>query len=84
MRDLTWFETLEPKFREQGVDAKTMKELRQAWNQHAEKRDWEWWQKESQKYSTGQLEDDLKDSMEQLNAIGLLQWRHEQARGREM
>lgn len=75
VRDLTWAEALEPKFRQQGVDEASMEELRSAWNLHAEKRDWAWWQKHAKHQSNAQLQRELEECIDQLDAIGLLRWR---------
>jgi hypothetical protein len=83
MRDLTWAETLEPKFREQGVDPAAMKEYREAWNRHSETRDWAWWQHESKGDSTERLEDMLMDCIEKLDAIGMLQWQKDKGQSEQ-
>ena len=43
-RDLTWIEDLEPKFRERGIGGNELQAFREEWNEHAELRDWPWWQ----------------------------------------
>ena len=83
MRDLTWAQVLEPKFQEHGVDAKEINAYRDAWNLHAERKDWAWWQQEAKGNSTAQMQDALMECIEQLNAIGLLQWRQETVRSGE-
>lgn len=81
VRDLTWAQLLEPKFRQQGVDEEAMQELRDAWNLHAEKRDWAWWQNHARHQSNAQLQDELEECIEQLDAIGLMRWRDQQRSG---
>jgi hypothetical protein len=78
-RDLTWWETLEPRFREQGIDASAMAGFREAWNRHAENRDWAWWQNEAKHYSDAELDGMRKDCIELLDAIGVLQSRRDKA-----
>jgi|SRR5581483_6876227 len=74
MRDLTWAETLLPRFQRHGVNAEMLETYREAWNRHVEKRDWVWWQEESRGESTERLQDMLMDTIDKLNAVGMLQW----------
>jgi hypothetical protein len=78
MRDLTWWEDLQPKFKAYGVDAEEMKSFREAWNLHAEKKDWGWWQQEAARYSYEKIQDMLMDAVERADAVGTMQWRQEQ------
>jgi|SRR5581483_12291988 len=78
-RDLTWAETLEPRFREQGVAGEALEALRQAWNKHVEKHDWAWWQENSKRSSNAELDYERMDCIEKLDAIGMLQWRQDKA-----
>jgi hypothetical protein len=78
-RDLTWFEELEPKFREQGVEGKQLQSFREAWNEHAEVRDWAWWQKETARTPSGRLEDEIMDITDRLDQIGSLMWQQEKS-----
>ncbi len=73
MRDLTWVETLLPRFKEHGVDAAAMNGFREAWNQHCQEKDWEWWQNEAKQHSTGELDDMRMDYSDRLDALGMLQ-----------
>ena len=77
-RDLTWFEDLEPKFREYGVEGKQLQSFREAWNERAEQRDWAWWQKEVARTPNERLEDELMDITDRLDALGCLRWQEEQ------
>lgn len=77
-RDLTWIEDLEPKFREHGVGGKELQSFREAWNEHAELRDWPWWQKETTRTPSGGLEDEIMDITDRLDQLGGLRWLHEQ------
>ncbi len=77
-RDLMWFEELEPKFRERGIDGKELQSFREAWNDHAEIRDWAWWQKESAGKANGILEDEIMDITDRLDALGCMRWLEEQ------
>jgi len=83
MRDLTWARELEPKFRRHGVSAEVLEDYREAWNRHAERKDWPWWQAEAKRYSTDRLDDMLADCIDKLNAHGLLQRQRENKRARE-
>jgi len=74
MRDLTWAETLLPKFQRHGVNAEMLETYREAWNRHAEKRDWVWWQEEAKGDSTERLQDMLMECIDKLDALGMLQW----------
>jgi len=74
MRDLTWFEKLLPKFQRHGVNSEMLETYREAWNRHAEKNDWVWWQQEAKGDSTERLQDMLMDAIDNLNAVGMLQW----------
>jgi hypothetical protein len=74
-REQLWVETLEPKFKERGVDAAAMTEFREAWNQHCEKQDWAWWQNEAKRFSTNELDDMRRDITDKLDAIGVRQSR---------
>jgi len=81
-RDLTWFEELEPKFREQGIDGKQLQSFREAWNERAEIRDWEWWRKETALKPSERLEDEIMDITDRLDQLGSLRWLEEK-KGRE-
>src|ERR1700722_3357545 len=70
-REQVWVETLEPKFKERGVDAAAMAEFREAWNQHCDKKDWAWWQNEANRFSTKELDDMRMDITDKLDAIGI-------------
>lgn len=76
-RDLTWAQEMEPKFRECGVNSAAMKDFREAWNKHAETRDWEWWQAQAKSYSNERLQDMVMDVAEKLDAIGMMQWKQD-------
>ena len=80
MRDLTWVEELEPQFTEYGMDTATMAKHREGWNLHAERRDWEWWQQETKRFTVGELEDMLMDCIEKLDAIGMLRCKKDRQR----
>jgi hypothetical protein len=73
-RDLVWIEDLEPKFRKQGIEGDQLQAHREAWNEHAERRDWAWWQKETAHTSSGRLEDEIMDITERLDQLGCLRW----------
>jgi|SRR5579884_223357 len=77
-RDLIWIEDLEPRFRERGVDGKELQLYREAWNERAEKRDWDWWQKEAAHIPSGRLEDEIMDITDRLDQLGCLTWLYEQ------
>ncbi len=79
-RDLTWFEELQPKFREQGIDGKELQSFREAWNEHAETRDWAWWKKEAPRKPSGRLEDEIMDITDRLDQLGCLRWLEEQTK----
>jgi hypothetical protein len=81
VRDLTWAQELEPKFRRHGVDGATLASYRDAWNRSAEKRDWAWWQEAVKGYTDNRLEDEITDCIEKMTAIGMRQW--QQDRGME-
>ena len=80
-RDLTWFESLEPKFREQEVGGKELQAFREAWNEHAEMSDWAWWQKEAASKPSGRLEDEVMDIVDRLDQLGCLRWLEEKSPG---
>jgi len=71
-RDLAWTENLLPRFEKYGVSAIRLETYREAWNRHAEQRDWAAWQEESGKYSNERLQDMLMDYVEKLDALGML------------
>lgn len=77
-RDLTWFAELEPKFRERGIEGKELQSFREMWNEHAEKRDWEWWQKETARKASGRLKDEIMDITDRLDQLGCLTWLEDQ------
>jgi hypothetical protein len=83
-RDLTWAEDLEPRFRERGVDAASMEGFRRAWNEHTEARDWEWWQNDAKRLSNKQLDDDRRECLEKVGALGMLARQREQAESRPL
>jgi hypothetical protein len=76
-RDLTWFESLEPKCREQEVGGEELQAFREAWNEHAEMSDWDWWQKEAASKPSGRLEDEGMDIVDRLDQLGCLRWLEE-------
>jgi hypothetical protein len=76
-RDLVWIEDLEPKFRERGVEGKELQSFREAWNEHAEIRDWAWWQQDSANRPSGRLEDEIMDITDRLDQLGCLRWLEE-------
>ena len=78
-RDLTWWKTLEPSFREQGLDAATITSRREAFNQSEETRNWPWWQKEATRFSNAVLDDMRMDCIDQLDALGMLRWKQDHA-----
>jgi hypothetical protein len=71
-RDLEWAQTLEPTLRESGIDDTSMKAYREAWNAHAESRDWLWWQNDAKRFSNEQLDNERMECLGKLNALGLL------------
>lgn len=77
-RDLSWFEDLEPRFRERGIEGKELQTFREAWNEHAQIRDWDWWQKKTARTPSGRLEDEIMDITERLDQLGCLRWQQEQ------
>ncbi|SRR5579871_1240335 len=79
-RDLTWFEHLEPKYREIGIGGKQLQAIRKAWNEHTEKRDWAWWQKKTARTPSGRLEDEIMDITDRLDQLGCLRWQQEHCR----
>jgi hypothetical protein len=81
VRDLTWCETLEPKFQQLGVGAAAMKEFREQWHQHAERRDWAWWQTDMERFSDAEIDEMRMDCFERFDALGLLRWRTSQQAG---
>jgi hypothetical protein len=76
-RDLTWFEKLEPKFRQLGVDGKELEDYREAWNEHAEMRDLPWFRQKEARTAIGRLEDEIMDINDRLEHIGLLRWQED-------
>src|SRR5262249_35849823 len=76
-RDLTWFEQLEPKYRERGIEGRELQAIREAWNEHVDKRDWAWWQEKSAGESSSQLEDQIMDITDRLDQLGCLKWQKE-------
>jgi len=78
-RDLTWAEVLEPRFRERGLDAAAIKDFRQAWNEHAEIKDWPWWQNDAKRHSNEELDSDRVECLEKLDALEKLQKQRDQA-----
>jgi len=77
-RDLTWIEDLEPRFREYGVEGKQLQSFRESWNEHTERRDWGWWQKETAHTPSGRLEDEITDINDRLDQLGCIRWQQEQ------
>jgi hypothetical protein len=51
---------------------------RETWNERAEKRDWDWWQKEAAHIPSGRLEDEIMDITDRLDQLGRLRWLREQ------
>jgi hypothetical protein len=80
-RDLTWWKTLEPNYRDLGLDAATMTSRREAFNQSEEKRTWPGWQSEAKRFSNAVLDDMRMDRIEMLDAIGMLHWQRERTFG---
>jgi hypothetical protein len=76
-RDLIWFEELEPKFRVRGIEGKELQSFHEMWNEHAERRDWAWWQKETARKACGRLEDEIMDIIDRLDQLGCLGWLEE-------
>ena len=67
--ELIWAQDLEPKFTQYNVDAAEMKEYRQAWNQHTEARDWEWWLGKVEAMSNGELQQEIAECKAETDAI---------------
>jgi hypothetical protein len=82
-RDLTWFEKLEPRFRQQGVEGKELEDYREAWNEHAEIRDLPWFQNKEARTPIARLEDEIMNINDRLEHIGLLRWRDERNADRD-
>src|SRR5271155_3877843 len=80
-RDLTWADKVEPQLKDRGRGAASISSYRQAWNEHMEKRDWAWWQKEAQRFSNEVLDDMLMVCIDRLDALGMLQWARDKADG---
>jgi hypothetical protein len=78
-RDITWFEELAPKCKEEGLSPTRMVELREAWNVYAEARDWPWWQENVVRCSDEQLQDMVMNAVERLDALGMQKWREVQS-----
>jgi hypothetical protein len=82
-RDITFTTTAAEEAKVLGVEPQKLEFLREAFNQHLENRDWEWWQKRAQKkYSVGELADMLEDATRRADALGMQQ--REQSKGRKM
>jgi len=70
-RSLTWAKELEPKFRAEGTAGAELDSWRQSWNQFSEKRDWEWWLEKTAKLSNAELQKEIAECKNAINAIGL-------------
>jgi hypothetical protein len=70
--DLTWMETLEPRFRDHGQDKASIEKYRQAWNEQTEKNDWPWWQEHSKRFSNAVLEDERMECIDRMDSLGML------------
>src|SRR5262249_54399467 len=79
-RDITWAQELEPKFRENGVSDEKLGGFREAWNQHTEKRDWDWGQDYSARHSDEQLENSVRKATAQAAALGCVELPPDRAR----
>ncbi len=76
-RNLEWVESLEPKFRDHDISAAELAKSREAWNEHTERRDWEWWKDQSKGMSISELDDERIGYTQKLNALGMLQTKRE-------
>ncbi len=79
-RDLAWTENFLPRFEKYGVRGTRLETYREAWDRHAEVRDWGRWQEESEKYPNERLQDMLMDYIEALDALGMPRWQIGQRR----
>ena len=66
-----------------GLAAATIASRREAFNQYEERRNWPRWQNEATRFSNAVLDDMRMDCIDQLNALGLLRWKQDQASDRE-
>lgn len=67
--DLTWAETLEPKFMAEGVEGAELEGFRQAWNRYTEGRDWEWWLEHTAEASDAKLNEEIQECKAEISVI---------------
>lgn len=67
--DIVWVETSRQEAERLGVDPAQLEYLREAFNKHMEARDWEWWQKRTESYSTARLASMLEDAISCRDAL---------------
>jgi hypothetical protein len=67
--DLLWATDLEPKFRQYDLSAAELKEYREAWNRHAEARDWDWWQETAKGMSEAELRKEIAECQAEIAAL---------------
>jgi hypothetical protein len=78
-RSVTWLETVEPRLKDQGLDAASMKSHHQSWFEKTEKEDWPRWQKEATRFSNAVLEQMRTDYFDQVDVLDMFRWLNEKA-----
>ena len=78
-RDLAWWKGIEPRLTSRGVDGAQLESCRGQWNLHAEHKYWPWWQAEAKRFSMSELDNMRMDGVDQLGALGLWQWKQDNA-----
>jgi hypothetical protein len=80
-RSVTWLESVEPRLRDQGLDAASMKSHRESWIEQTEKEDWPRWQKEATRFSNAVLEQMRTDYFDRVDLLDMFRWLGEKADG---
>jgi hypothetical protein len=80
-RSVMWLEKVEPRLKDQGLDAASIKNYRQAWHEQLEKEDWPRWQKEATRFSNAVLAQMRTDYFDQVDVLDMFRWLREKPDG---
>jgi hypothetical protein len=80
-RSVTWLEKVEPRLRDQGLDAASIKSYWGTWYEQMEKTDWVRWQEEATRFSNAVLKQMRTDYFDQVDVLLMFRWLSEKANG---
>jgi hypothetical protein len=80
-RSVTWLERVEPRLREQGLDAASIKSYWAEWYEQMEKTDWGRWQEEATRFSNAVLTQMRTDYFDRVDVLLMFRWLREKDNG---